>query len=52
VPEIGWLVGYLERGAEVYFFATNIEIVTNADAAARLSITKAILRELGLIAPS
>lgn len=52
VPEIGWLVGYLERGAEVYFFATNIEIVTNADAAARLSITKAILRELGLIAQS
>jgi beta-lactamase class D len=49
VPEIGWLVGYLERGDDVYFFATNIEIKTNADAAARLGITKAILRGLGLL---
>jgi beta-lactamase class D len=48
-PDIGWLVGYLERGEKVYFFATNIDIVTNADGEARLTITKAVLRELGLI---
>lgn len=48
-PETGWLVGYLERHGHVYFFATNIEIRRNEDAAARLQITKAIFRELGLI---
>lgn len=48
-PQIGWLVGYLERDDEVYFFATNIEIEENEDAAARLPITMAILRDLGLI---
>jgi beta-lactamase class D len=48
-PGIGWLVGYLERDGQVHFFATNIDIKKNEDAAARLSITKAILRDLGLI---
>lgn len=48
-PQIGWFVGYLERGGDVHFFATNIDIRQSGDAAARLSITKAILRELGLI---
>jgi beta-lactamase class D len=48
-PQIGWLVGYVERDGKVYFFATNIDIETGEDAAARLSITKAILRDLGLI---
>jgi beta-lactamase class D len=47
--QVGWLVGYLERGDQVYIFATNIEIRANADAAARLTITKAILREMGLL---
>jgi beta-lactamase class D len=46
---VGWLVGYLERGDDVYFFATNIPIRRNQDAAARLPITKAVFRELGLI---
>ena len=46
---VGWLVGYLERGEDVYFFATNIPIRRNQDAAARLPITKAAFRELGLI---
>ncbi|HYW08740.1 MAG TPA: penicillin-binding transpeptidase domain-containing protein [Longimicrobium sp.] len=48
-PQVGWLVGYLERGKEVYFFATNIDIRTSEDAKARLAITKAILGELGLL---
>lgn len=50
-PQVGWLVGYVERGDEVHYFATNIEIRTNADARARIDITKAILRELGLLDP-
>jgi beta-lactamase class D len=48
-PQLGWLVGYLERDGQVWFFATNIDIAKVEDAAARLSITKAILRDLGLI---
>jgi beta-lactamase class D len=48
-PQIGWLVGYVERDGRVHFFATNIDIKTREDAAARLSITKAILRDRGLI---
>ncbi|WP_026076160.1 class D beta-lactamase [Noviherbaspirillum massiliense] len=48
-PQVGWLVGYLEREGQVHFFATNVEIRNNEDAAARLSITKAILHDLGLM---
>lgn len=48
-PETGWLVGYLERDGNVYFFATNISIERNEDAAARLPITRSIFAELGLI---
>jgi beta-lactamase class D len=48
-PGIGWLVGYVEREEEVYFFATNIGIRSNDDARARLGITKAILDELRLL---
>jgi len=48
-PEIGWLVGWLERGEDVYVYALNIDIEKPADAAARMRITKAILEELGLL---
>jgi beta-lactamase class D len=48
-PQVGWYVGYLEQGNNVYFFATNIEIKTKKDAAARSEITKRCLRELGLL---
>ena len=48
-PGIGWLVGYIERADDVFFFATNIDIESDADAAARLTITRAILRELDLM---
>lgn len=49
--EVGWLVGWLERGDDVYFFATNIEIRSNADAAARGRITRDVLRALGMMEP-
>jgi beta-lactamase class D len=48
-PQIGWLVGYLERGGRAYPFAMNIEIEKAEDAAARMRITKSILRHAGLI---
>jgi len=48
-PQIGWWVGYVERGADVYFFATEIDIQKDEDAAKRKEITKKILRELKII---
>jgi beta-lactamase class D len=49
---IGWFVGFLERGDDVHFFAMNVDIRENRDAAARITITKEILRELGLLEES
>lgn len=48
-PQIGWLVGYLERDGAVYHYALNLDIRRNEDAAARMAITRAILEHLGLI---
>lgn len=48
-PQIGWLVGYVDRGTNVYFFAMNIDIREDRDVAARMSITKGVLRELRVI---
>jgi beta-lactamase class D len=47
-PELGWFVGYLEQNNNVYFFATNIDIVTEKDSAARLEVTRLCLQDLGL----
>ena len=47
--DVGWFVGYLERGDDVYIFATNIDIRLRSDANRRISITKAILQDLGLM---
>lgn len=49
---IGWFVGYVEKGEDVYFFATNIEAVDPVPdnfAAARKEITKKCLRDLGVL---
>jgi len=47
---IGWLVGYLETGADVYFFATIIEGASFAGIRdKRLKITKRALTELGYL---
>lgn len=50
-PQVGWLVGYIERGERVYFFAMNIDLKKDEDASARVKITKSILREMKLIEP-
>lgn len=47
--QTGWLVGYLERREEVFFFALNIDIKRNEDAAARMRIAKEVLRDFGLL---
>ena len=47
---IGWLVGYVEKGEDVYFFATNIEGASFAEIRdRRLKITKQALTELGYL---
>lgn len=45
-PQIGWYVGYLENGKNVYFFATNIDIRNKNDSAARMELTRRCLKEL------
>lgn len=48
-PQIGWYVGYLERGKDVYFFATNIEIHNQKDSSNRLEVTRRCLKDLGVL---
>lgn len=48
-PQVGWYVGYVTRGADVYYFALEIDITKNEDAAKRIEITRGILRELKVI---
>ncbi len=48
----GWLVGYLEKKGDVYFFAMNMEGASFADIRDRRTpLTMKILSELGLIPP-
>jgi len=47
--KLGWWVGYIERDHGVYFFALNIDIAKDEDAAKRIPLTKSILRELRII---
>ena len=46
-----WYVGYIEKGSEVWFFATNIEIKSNDDAQYHKEITREALRLIGVIPP-
>ena len=51
-PQVGWYVGYLEQNDNVYFFATNLEIVEereSQDLAARLEVTRLCLQDLNLL---
>jgi beta-lactamase class D len=48
-PGVGWWVGWLERGDEVWFFALNIAITDNAQLTARQEIVKAVLKARGFI---
>lgn len=49
---VGWLVGYLEKGTEKYAYVINVETAdedTDLFAKSRVAITKSILEELGLL---
>ena len=52
IKNIGWFVGYVEKGSDVYFFATNIEApdpVPENWAEIRVDITEKILKELKIL---
>jgi beta-lactamase class D len=49
VKQIGWYVGYLEKGKNAYFFATNIDIRNPKDVANRKEVTRRCLKTLSLI---
>ncbi|OKH45862.1 class D beta-lactamase [Phormidium tenue NIES-30] len=48
-PQIGWYVGYLEQGENVYLFATNIDMRSDADAPVRLELTRRCFETLNLL---
>lgn len=48
-PQTGWLVGYLERGEDVYFYAMNIDIKKGEDAIQRMAITKEVFKSMALM---
>jgi len=48
--QIGWFVGYVEKGTDVYFFATNLQSVEPEEGfVSRKEITFKILNELGIL---
>lgn len=48
-PEVGWYVGWLERGSKAYLFALNLDIRRPEDARARGAIVKDALKEIGAL---
>jgi beta-lactamase class D len=50
-PNVGWWVGWVASGAESWAFALNLDITRTEHAAARVAIGRAILGELGALAP-
>lgn len=48
-PGIGWWVGWLEKGTEIYVFALNVDIVNAEQAQERVPLGKACLGAVGLL---
>ena len=48
-PQVGWWIGYVERGENVYFFATELDIKKNEDTQKRYEVTKSVLKSLKVI---
>lgn len=48
-PEIGWYVGWLEKGDQAYVFALNLDIAKPGHAGARAAIVKSALKSLGAL---
>ena len=50
-PQVGWYVGYVERGEQVTFFALNLDIESQEDVDARKAIARLLLAEMGALGP-
>jgi len=48
-PKIGWWVGWVQKGDEIYSFALNIDMPQMADGPKRLELGKACLTALGVL---
>jgi len=48
-PAIGWWVGWVEKGAQPYCFALNMDMHRTEDAGKRVALGKASLRALGVL---
>ena len=48
-PQLGWWVGWVERGDTLHTFALNIDMHANADARKRIPLGRALLAKLGLL---
>lgn len=48
-PQIGWYVGYLEKGDNVYYFSVNINIRSDKDVAARKELMRRCFKDLRLL---
>jgi beta-lactamase class D len=48
-PKIGWWVGWVQKGDEIYSFALNIDMPTMEDGAKRIELGKASLSALGVL---
>ncbi len=48
-PDIGWVVGWVERGGNAWLFALNLDVTTKEHVPARLAIAKAALKEVGAL---
>jgi beta-lactamase class D len=47
-PQIGWYVGFVEKGPEIYFFAMNMDIMKDEDASKRIELTDLLLKKLNI----
>jgi beta-lactamase class D len=48
-PQVGWYVGYVETYAQVWLFALNLEVRSEADLALREQLALASLRSVGVL---
>ncbi|AFY93587.1 class D beta-lactamase [Chamaesiphon minutus] len=46
---IGWYIGYLEKGNKTYFFATNIDIRNEKDPALRMELTRRCFKDMAVL---
>jgi len=50
-PKVGWWVGWVQKGDEIYAFALNIDMPTMDDGPKRIELGKACLKVLGVLPP-